>query len=84
MNKGELKSNDDDDSKGNMNGRKAILIGLDWQKTTFHVHHTFLYISSSSLQDYNVEKRPKFTFCGKREHTRNDLLFLFLNLDKVF
>ena len=35
MNKRELKSNDDDDSNGNMNGKKAILIGLDWQKNDF-------------------------------------------------
>ena len=85
MNKRELKRNDDDDSNGNMNGKKAILIGLDWQKkTTFQVHHAFLYISSPSLQDCNVKMRPRFTFCGKREHTRNDFLFLFLNFDKVF
>ena len=27
--------NDDDDSNGNENGKKAILIGLDWQKNNF-------------------------------------------------
>ena len=31
------------------------------QTTTLHVHHTFLYISSSFLQDYDV-KMPNFMF----------------------
>ena len=44
MNKGELKSNDDDDSNGNMNGKKAILIGLDWQKNDFpRASHFFVH-----------------------------------------
>ena len=77
-------SNDDDDGNDNENGKKAILIGLDWQKTTFHVHHAFLYISLPSLQDCDVKMRPKITFCGKREHTRNDFVFLFVNFNKVF
>ena len=33
--------------------------GLDWQITTLHVHHAFLYISLPSLHDYDV-KVPNF------------------------
>ena len=68
-----------------MNGKRAILIGLDWQKEkTFHVQQAFLYSSLLPLQDCDVKMRPKFTFCGKREDTSNDFLVLFLNFDKVF
>ena len=45
-------SKDDGDVR-NENGKKAI--GLDWPKTTLHVHHAFLYISLMSLHDYNVK-----------------------------
>ena len=40
-------------------------VGLDWQTTTLHVHHVFLYISLPSLHDYDV-KVPNFSFCGGR------------------
>ena len=46
-------SKDDGDVR-NENGKKAI--GLDWPKTTLHVHHAFLYISLMSLHVYNVKK----------------------------
>ena len=54
-----------DDADGNENGKKAI--GLISKTTTLHVHHAFLYISLSSLPDYNV-KVPEFTFCRGRGH----------------
>ena len=60
-----LGSLSNDDADGNENGKKAI--GLISKKTTFHVHHAFLYISLPSLPDYNV-KVPEFTFCRGREH----------------
>ena len=63
-------SNDDGDV--NENGKKTI--GLDWQTTTLHVHHAFLYISLPSLYDYDV-KMPNFTFCGKREDKTTTLFF---------
>ena len=44
-------SNDDGD--GNEDVKKAI--GLSRKTTTLHVHHTFLYISLSSLHDYDRE-----------------------------
>ena len=42
---------------GNENGKNPV--GLDWQTTTLHVHHAFLYISLPSLHDYDV-KVPNF------------------------
>ena len=44
---------------GSENVKKAI--GLISKTTTFHVQHTFLYISLPSLHDYGV-KIPNFTF----------------------
>ena len=75
-------SNDDDDSNGSENGKKAI--ALDWQKTTLHVHHAFLYISLPSLYDCDVKMRPKFTCCGEREHKATTFFFFPLNLETVF
>ena len=50
---------------------------------TLHLHHSFLYISLPSLQDYDV-KIPNFTFCGGREQAlTNFSVFFFLNLDMV-
>ena len=51
-------SNDDGD--GNENAKKNQKVYIS--KTSLHVHHAFLYISWSSLQEYNV-KVPNFTFC---------------------
>ena len=56
----DLKSNDVDD---NENVKKTI--GLIGKTTTLHMHHTFLYISSPFLHDYNV-KMPNFAFYGGR------------------
>ena len=53
-----------DDADVNESGKKAI--DLDLSKTTLHVHHAFLYISLSSLHDFNV-KVPNFWFCRGRE-----------------
>ena len=57
--RGTLGSLSNDDGDVNENGKKAI--DLDWQTTTLHVHHAFLYFSLSSLHDYDV-KIPNFTF----------------------
>ena len=50
---------------------------------TLHVHHAFLYISLSSLNDYNV-KVPNFTFFRGQEHKKTTFSFLFLNFDAGF
>ena len=55
---------------GNENGINTI--GLISKTTTLHVHHTFLYLSLTSLHDYDV-KMPNFTFYGS---------FILLDLDK--
>ena len=60
-------SNDDGDV--NKNSKKAI--GLDWQTTTLHVYHAFLYISLPSLHYYDVTQ----------DH---DFLFLLLNFYTIF
>ena len=72
-------SSSNDDGDGNENGKKAI--GL-WSKTTLHVHHAFLYTSTSlpSLHDYDV-KLPDFTFYwGREDKTTIFLVFFFLEL----
>ena len=49
--------------------------GLDWQNNqTLLVHHAFLYISLSSLHDYDV-KVPNFTFCRGRERRTTTFFF---------
>ena len=55
-----------------MNGKKAI--GLDWQNNiTLQMHHASLYISFTSLHDYDM-KMPNFTFC-KDVNTRQGFSF---------
>ena len=44
--------------------------------TTVHVHHPFMYISFSSLHNYD-EKMPIFTFCGGRGHNTTTAFFFF-------
>ena len=51
----------DGDGDGDENHKNAI--GLISKTTTLHVHHTFLYISLTSLHDYDM-KMPNFTFYG--------------------
>ena len=53
----------DGDGNGNGNENHKNAIGLISKTTTLHVHHTFLYISLTSLHDYDV-KMPNFTFYG--------------------
>ena len=74
---GILKCHDGDD---NENVEKVI--GWTGKTTTLHVQHAFLYISLSSLHDYNV-KMPNFTFCGGRKRATTKFFFLSLNLDMV-
>ena len=76
---GSLRNDDDDDD--NENGKKAIRLDKQNNKT-LHVQNAFLYISLPSLHDYNV-KMPNFTFCEGREQKDNNFLFLFLNFDAV-
>ena len=61
-------SNDDGDGDGKKNGQKVIVL-LRKKKTkitTFHVHHTFLYISFPSLHDYHV-KMPNITLVSDND-----------------
>ena len=67
-------------SDGNVNIKNAI--GLIKKTTTLHVQHAFLYISSPSLHDYNLES-PGFTFYGGRKHTMTNFSFSFLYLEMV-
>ena len=41
---------------------------------SLHKHHTFLYISLPSLNDYNL-KMPHISFCGGREHKATSCFF---------
>ena len=54
--------------------KKAI--GLVNKTATVHVHHDFLYISLSSLHDYDV-KMPNFTYYGGRKQATNNFSFSF-------
>ena len=45
-------SNDDGDGNENVKKRNCSYLS---KTTTFYAHHTFLYISLSSLQDYDVK-----------------------------
>ena len=47
---------------------------LEMTRTTLHVHHAFLYISLSSLHDYDV-KVPNFTFSRGGEHRTTTFFF---------
>ena len=69
-------SNDpgDSDGNGNENGRKAFLIGIDWQNNNFTRASRFLYISLPSLHAYDV-KLPTFKYCGGREHKTTIFIF---------
>ena len=63
-----------DNSDGNENVKKAI--GLLSRTTSLHMHHTFLYISSPLLHDYNM-KMPSFTFYGGRKEATTKFSFSF-------
>ena len=65
-----------DDGEGNENGKQPT--GLDWQNNNFARASRFLYISLSSLHDYNV-KVPKFTFCRWGEH-ETTMFFFFQSI----
>ena len=54
----------------------AFVHGLISTTTTFHVHHTFLYISFPFLQDYDV-KMPNFSFYGGRKQATTKFYFSF-------
>ena len=41
---------------------------------SLHKHHTFLYISLPSLNDYNL-KMPHISFCGGREYKATSCFF---------
>ena len=69
-----VKSFSNDGVVGSENVKKAI--GLISKTTTFHVQQTFLYISLSSLHDYDV-KIPNFTFYGGRKQATTNLSFSF-------
>ena len=61
-----------DDGNCNQDDKKAM--GLLRKTTTFHVHHAFLYISLSSLHDYDV-KMPNCKFYGGRKQATTNLFF---------
>ena len=63
-----------DDGDGNGNATKAI--GLISKTTILHVHLSSLYISLSSLHDYDV-KMPYFTFYGGRKQATTKFSFSF-------
>ena len=58
-------------------GQKTI--GFMSKTTAGHVHHAFMW---RPLHNNNA-KPPNATFCGGREDTMRNVLFLFLTLDKV-
>ena len=68
---GTLRSND---ANGNDNVQKTI--GFISKTTTSHVHHTFLYISFSSLHDYNV-KMLNCVFYGERKQATTKIYLSF-------
>ena len=51
-------------------------IGLLSKTTTLHVHHAVVYISLSSLPDFDV-KTPNCTFYGGRKHATTNFSFSF-------
>ena len=57
--------------------------GLDWQKSSLHAHHAFLYISLPLLHDRDM-KLPNSTRPLYRvgEHNKK-FVFIFLNLGTV-
>ena len=62
-----------DDGDGNGNTTKTI--GFISKTTILHVHHAFLYISLSSLHDYDV-KMPNFTLTEEVHKRRRNFLSL--------
>ena len=69
-----LGSFSNDSGDGNENRKKTI--GLISKTTTFHVYHTFLYISLPLLHDYDV-KMPNFTIYGERKQATTNFPFSF-------
>ena len=67
-------------SDGNENGKNAT--GLISKATTLRVHHTFLYLSLTSLHDYDV-KMPNFTFYGSFMEDVDKRRRIFLSLSKL-
>ena len=64
---GSLSNNDGDDEgdgDGDGDGDSKKAIGQISKATTFHVHHTFLYV-----------KVPNFAFCRGREHKSTNFSF---------
>ena len=51
-------------------------IGFICKTTTSHVHQTFLYMSFTFLQDYDV-KMLNFVFCGERKQATTKIYFSF-------
>ena len=62
---------------GNISENVKKAIGL-MSKTTLHVQHAFLYISSSSLHDYDVQM-PNYSFYRGHEEVATKLYFAFWN-----
>ena len=69
-----------DDWDGNENGKNAI--DLISKATTLHVHHTFLYLSLTSLHDYDV-KMPNFSFYGSFMEDVDKRRRIFLSLSEL-
>ena len=63
-------SNDDGDGKEDVKKEIRLLR----KTTTLHVHHAFLYISLTSLHDYDV-KMPNCMFYGGRKQATTNLFF---------
>ena len=76
---GSLRNDDGDEER-----QKSNRFRHDKQNNNFARYHAFLYISLPPLHEYNVNvKRPKFTFCRRREQKTTTFHFLFLNFDTV-
>ena len=67
-----LGSFSNDDGDGNQDVKKAV--GLLRKTTTLHVRQAFLYISSPSLDDYNM-KMPNCKVYGGRKQATSNLFF---------
>ena len=61
-------------SDGNANGKKSM--GLLSKTTTLHLHHAFLFISLSLLQEFNVKLRSFTSYGDWREH-KTTIFFFF-------
>ena len=62
--------------RGRQRERQKKTIGLISKTTTWHVHHTFLYVSFPFLHDYDV-KMPNFGFYGERKQPTTKFYFSF-------